>query len=174
MLFCTVPYYIVWHCIVLHSIVLQGIVLYRIIFYWITLHCIVLYLIVFYCSVSYCMALYCIVWYRVTSHRIISIPCHTKVSYLSDFWKLTTWSLSNQTSPNSVNLLLVMWSFFWWVHFFNSISFTHSVPVLFSNSEVADRIASLQTPTLKLFNNCLCEAFASTSNTTQRFLSCLN
>ena len=48
----------------------------------------------------------------------------------TDFWKFTTGSLSNQTSPNAVNLLIWMWSFLWWVHF--QIDFTSSAPIFFS------------------------------------------
>jgi hypothetical protein len=61
---------------------------------------------------------------------------HTNsLSYFCHFWKLAAMLISNQTSSNLINLLILMCSFLWsgsfWAHV-NWISFTISDPVLYS------------------------------------------
>ena len=46
-------------------------------------------------------------------------PNPYKVSHFSDIWKPSTWLQYNETTPNLVNWLILMWPFLWWAPIFN-------------------------------------------------------
>ena len=55
----------------------------------------------------------------------------------SDFWKPSTWLKSNETTPNLVNRLILMWSFLWWAPILIKSKFKNSSPVSIWTSERA-------------------------------------